>query len=135
MTLFFRTFNGINRTPRLMLARRYRQRQWFWAVWSELGRRAQAERYAKTNRSYSIPTSQTLFVSNHPFSRYQTLSISNFPLLEIVDDVIQSCPIDARRPLYKNIVLSGEQKMIRSNTERKLSLLLSLLLLLLRCQR
>ena len=29
-------------------------------------------------------------------------------LAEIVDDVIQSCPIDSRRPLYKNIVLSGK---------------------------
>merc|ERR1712168_439029 len=35
------------------------------------------------------------------------------PISEIVDDVIQSCPIDARRPLYKNIVLSGGSTMFR----------------------
>lgn len=29
------------------------------------------------------------------------------PLPQIVDTVIQSCPIDVRRGLYKNIVLSG----------------------------
>ena len=26
---------------------------------------------------------------------------------EVVDEVIQNCPIDCRRPLYKNVVLSG----------------------------
>lgn len=31
----------------------------------------------------------------------------NIPLSQIVDDVIQNCPIDVRRPLYNNIVLSG----------------------------
>ncbi|XP_063986396.1 actin-related protein 3 [Diachasmimorpha longicaudata] len=35
------------------------------------------------------------------------------PLVEIVDDVIQSCPIDVRRPLYKNIVLSGGSTMFK----------------------
>jgi len=35
------------------------------------------------------------------------------PISEIVDDVIQSCPIDSRRPLYKNIVLSGGSTMFR----------------------
>lgn len=35
------------------------------------------------------------------------------PLSKIVDDVIQNCPIDVRRPLYKNIVLSGGSTMFR----------------------
>ncbi|XP_008553890.1 actin-related protein 3 [Microplitis mediator] len=35
------------------------------------------------------------------------------PLGEIVDDVIQNCPIDVRRPLYKNIVLSGGSTMFK----------------------
>lgn len=35
------------------------------------------------------------------------------PLSEIVDDVIQNCPIDVRRPLYNNIVLSGGSTMFR----------------------
>uniref|UniRef100_A0A182QYL1 Actin-like protein 3 n=1 Tax=Anopheles farauti TaxID=69004 RepID=A0A182QYL1_9DIPT len=35
------------------------------------------------------------------------------PLSEIVDTVIQNCPIDVRRPLYNNIVLSGGSTMFR----------------------
>jgi actin-related protein 3 len=30
-----------------------------------------------------------------------------------VDDVIQHCPIDVRRPLYHNIVLSGGSTMFK----------------------
>lgn len=29
------------------------------------------------------------------------------PLDEVVDNAVQSCPIDTRRKLYENIVLSG----------------------------
>lgn len=35
------------------------------------------------------------------------------PLPEIVDDVIQQSPIDVRRGLYKNIVLSGGSTMFQ----------------------
>jgi len=35
------------------------------------------------------------------------------PISEIVDTVIQNCPIDVRRPLYKNIVLSGGSTMFK----------------------
>lgn len=35
------------------------------------------------------------------------------PISETVDDVIQNCPIDVRRGLYKNIVLSGGSTMFR----------------------
>ncbi|CAG5122234.1 unnamed protein product [Candidula unifasciata] len=35
------------------------------------------------------------------------------PISEVVDDVIQNCPIDVRRGLYKNIVLSGGSTMFR----------------------
>lgn len=30
-----------------------------------------------------------------------------------MDDVIQNCPIDVRRPLYNNIVLSGGSTMFK----------------------
>jgi actin-related protein 3 len=52
------------------------------------------------------------------------------PLSEIVDSVIQNCPIDVRRPLYNNIVLSGGSTMFRDfgkrivMIERKIILLL-----------
>ncbi|XP_063159437.1 actin-related protein 3B isoform X2 [Candoia aspera] len=32
---------------------------------------------------------------------------------DVVDEVIQNCPIDVRRPLYKNMVLSGGSTMFR----------------------
>lgn len=35
------------------------------------------------------------------------------PISDIVDNVIQNCPIDVRRPLYNNIVLSGGSTMFR----------------------
>lgn len=35
------------------------------------------------------------------------------PISEIVDNVIQNCPIDVRRPLYQSIVLSGGSTMFR----------------------
>eukprot|EP00069_Balaena_mysticetus_P018707 bmy_11600T0 len=35
------------------------------------------------------------------------------PISEVVDKVIHNCPTDVRRPLYKNIVLSGGSTMFR----------------------
>lgn len=48
------------------------------------------------------------------------LSNSEFttPLSEIVDNCIQNSPIDVRRPLYKNIVLSGGSTMFRDFDRR-----------------
>ncbi|VDI78103.1 actin-related protein 3, partial [Mytilus galloprovincialis] len=35
------------------------------------------------------------------------------PISEVVDTVIQNCPIDVRRGLYKNVVLSGGSTMFK----------------------
>jgi len=35
------------------------------------------------------------------------------PLPEVVDNCVQSCPIDTRRGLYKNVVLSGGSTMFK----------------------
>lgn len=35
------------------------------------------------------------------------------PISTVVDEVIQNCPIDVRRPLYKNVVLSGGSTMFK----------------------
>ena len=35
------------------------------------------------------------------------------PISETVDTVVQNCPIDVRRDLYKNIVLSGGSTMFK----------------------
>lgn len=40
------------------------------------------------------------------------------PLDEIVDNSIQSCPIDTRRQLYENIVLSGGTTMFKDFDQR-----------------
>lgn len=40
------------------------------------------------------------------------------PLPKVVDDTIQSCPIDTRRGLYKNIVLSGGSTMFKDFGKR-----------------
>lgn len=40
------------------------------------------------------------------------------PINEIVDNVIQNCPIDVRRPLYNNIVLSGGSTMFKDFGKR-----------------
>lgn len=37
----------------------------------------------------------------------------NMSISEVVDEVIQNCPIDVRRPLYKNVVLSGGSTMFK----------------------
>jgi len=40
------------------------------------------------------------------------------PLPKVVDDTIQTCPIDVRRGLYKNIVLSGGSTMFKDFGKR-----------------
>jgi len=40
------------------------------------------------------------------------------PLPKVVDDTVQSCPIDTRRGLYKNIVLSGGSSMFKDFGKR-----------------
>ena len=40
------------------------------------------------------------------------------PLDEIVDNSIQSCPIDTRRKLYENIVLSGGSTLFKNFDSR-----------------
>jgi len=40
------------------------------------------------------------------------------PLPKVVDDTIQTCPIDCRRGLYKNIVLSGGSTMFKDFARR-----------------
>lgn len=40
------------------------------------------------------------------------------PISETVDSVIQQCPIDVRRGLYENIVLSGGSTMFKDFARR-----------------
>lgn len=49
---------------------------------------------------------------NHCFPQFSNPDFTS-PISDIVDNVIQNCPIDVRRPLYNNIVLSGGSTMFR----------------------
>ncbi|KAG5339287.1 Arp2/3 complex subunit, actin nucleation center [Termitomyces sp. Mn162] len=63
---------------------------------------------------YTIDVGYERFLAPEIFFNPEIYS-SDFltPLPEIVDDVIQSSPIDVRRGLYKNIVLSGGSTMFQ----------------------
>ncbi len=60
-----------------------------------------------------VPYKQPLFsgtalLSNSEHVKRQALPMlsSSFVLLQVIDQVVRTCPIDCRRPLYNNIVLS-----------------------------
>jgi len=65
-----------------------------------------------TGRSYDVDVGYERFLAPEIFFNPEIYS-SDFltPLPEIVDGVIQQSPIDVRRGLYKNIVLSGGSTM------------------------
>merc|ERR1712137_1530165 len=67
---------------------------------------------SRTNKSYSIDIGYERFLAAEIFFNPEIYS-SDFltPLPEVVDGVIHSAPIDVRRGLYKNIVLSGGSTM------------------------
>ncbi|GAW09089.1 Actin actin-like protein [Lentinula edodes] len=70
--------------------------------------------HSVTGRKYSIDVGYERFLAPEIFFNPEIYS-SDFltPLPEIVDDVIQQSPIDVRRGLYKNIVLSGGSTMFQ----------------------
>jgi actin-related protein 3 len=68
----------------------------------------------QTNTEYSIDVFYERFLGPELFFNPDIFS-SDFttPLPTLVDRVIQSCPIDTRRKLYSNIVLSGGSTMFK----------------------
>jgi len=72
-----------------------------------------------TNRSYTVDVGFERFLAPEIFFNPEIAS-SDFltPLPEVVDSVIQSSPIDTRRGLYKNIVLSGGSTMFKDFGKR-----------------
>lgn len=69
---------------------------------------------SKTQKPYSVDVGYERFLGPEIFFNPEIFS-SDFttPLPEVVDNSIQACPIDTRRPLYKNIVLSGGTTMFK----------------------
>lgn len=65
-------------------------------------------------KKHSIDIGYERFLAPEMFFNPEIFS-SNFltPLPRVVDDTVQSCPIDSRRGLYGNIVLSGGSTMFK----------------------
>lgn len=75
--------------------------------------------YEKTQRPWSCDVGYEQFLGPEVFFHPETFS-SDFttPLPDVVDAVIQSSPIDTRRDLYENIVLSGGSTMFKNFGKR-----------------
>ncbi|KAI0001486.1 actin actin-like protein [Russula compacta] len=75
--------------------------------------------HSVTSRQYSVDVGYERFLAPEIFFNPEIYS-SDFltPLPEIVDSTIQSSPIDVRRGLYKNIVLSGGSTMFQHFGQR-----------------
>lgn len=72
-----------------------------------------------TNQSFVVDVGFERFLGPEIFFNPE-LSNPDFitPISEVVDSCIQNCPIDVRRPLYRNIVLSGGSTMFRDFDRR-----------------
>jgi len=72
-----------------------------------------------TKKPYSVDVGYERFLGPEIFFNPEIFS-SDFltPLPKVVDDTIQTCPIDVRRGLYKNIVLSGGSTMFKDFGKR-----------------
>eukprot|EP00758_Cryptobia_borreli_P004419 Tbor_TRINITY_DN4361_c0_g2::TRINITY_DN4361_c0_g2_i1::g.7780::m.7780/K18584/ACTR3, ARP3; actin-related protein 3 len=66
----------------------------------------------RINKKYQFDIGYEKFLGPEIFFHPEIFSSDwTTPLPEVIDEVIWSCPIDARRPLYRNIVLSGGTTM------------------------
>ncbi|OZJ05099.1 Actin-related protein 3 [Bifiguratus adelaidae] len=73
-----------------------------------------------TGRTYKVDVGYERFLAPEVFFNPEIYSSDYLtPLPEVVDTVIQTSPIDTRRGLYKNIVLSGGSTMFK-NFDRRL---------------
>jgi actin-related protein 3 len=72
-----------------------------------------------TKKPYTVDVGYERFLGPEIFFNPEIFS-SDFltPLPKVVDDTIQTCPIDVRRGLYKNIVLSGGSTMFKDFAKR-----------------
>jgi len=72
-----------------------------------------------TKKPYNVDVGYERFLGPEIFFNPEIFS-SDFltPLPKVVDDTIQTCPIDVRRGLYKNIVLSGGSTMFKDFGKR-----------------
>lgn len=73
----------------------------------------------KTNKKYVVDVGYERFLGPEIFFSPEIFS-GDFttPLPDVIDNTIQACPIDTRRPLYSNIVLSGGSTMFKDFGKR-----------------
>jgi actin-related protein 3 len=86
-------------------------------------------RNSRTKAEYTIDVGYERFLAAEMFFNPEIYS-SDFtkPLPEVVDESILGCPVDTRKPLYSNIVLSGGSTMFtnfRSRLQREVKGLVS----------
>lgn len=83
---------------------------------------AEPDRYVKkyegldnrTKKPFTANIGNERFMAPEVFFQPEIINENfNKPLSAVVDDVIQQCPIDVRRNLYGNVVLSGGSTMFR----------------------
>ncbi|KAL6625545.1 actin-related protein 3 [Neocallimastix californiae] len=76
-------------------------------------------KHSVTKKEYKVDVGYERFLGPEIFFNPE-ISNGDFttPISTVVDDVIQSCPIDTRRGLYKNIVLSGGSTMFKDFGKR-----------------
>jgi len=72
-----------------------------------------------TKQEFNVDVGYERFLGPEIFFNPEIFS-SDFltPLPDVVDNCVQSCPIDTRRGLYKNIVLSGGSTMFKDFSRR-----------------
>ncbi len=76
-------------------------------------------RNSRTRAPYSVDVGYEQFLAAEMFFNPEIYSPDfTKPLPQVVDEAILQCPIDTRRGLYKNIVLSGGSTMFRNFHKR-----------------
>lgn len=72
-----------------------------------------------TNRVYNVEVGYERFLAAEVFFNPELVSSEHLtPLPALVDTVIQACPVDSRRGLYSNIVLSGGSTLFKDFSKR-----------------
>lgn len=72
-----------------------------------------------TKKPYSVDVGYERFLAPEMFFNPEIFSQDfGTPLPTLVDECVQACPIDTRRGLYKNIVLSGGSTMFKDFSRR-----------------
>lgn len=72
-----------------------------------------------SGKSYSVQLAHERFLAAEAFFNPELVSSEHLtPLPNLVDTVIQACPVDARRGLYSNVVLSGGSTLFKDFSKR-----------------